>query len=145
MTLSEWTGIVGVVLAVLSLAYALWEKRSRARLSDFIRAQNWSLYGKASNSIGHAQTALAKYKALGKDKLDPDVLEFLSKADAFGQDVFKDVIRQIQFSEPVFDDETVSRWVREGRVAEKYALLFRQLTRANKPIQPTPQSGAADG
>lgn len=67
------------------------------------------------------------------------MLEFLSKADASGQDVFKDVIRQIQFSEPEFDDETVARWVGEGRVAEGHAPLFRQMISANKPIQPTPR------
>jgi hypothetical protein len=145
VTFSDWTGVIGLVMAVLSFGYALWEKRSRARLEDYIRAQNWSLYGKASNSNGHAQIALSKYKALGKDALHPEVLEFLSKADAFGQDVFKDVIRQIQFSEPTFDDDTVTRWVREGRVAEKHAALFRNLTPANKPIQVTPQSGAPDG
>ena len=77
-----------------------------------------------------------------KEALDPEVLEFLSKADAFGQDVFKDVIRQIQFSEPVFDEGTVARWVREGRFVEKHGALFRQLTAANKPIEPP--HGAAD-
>lgn len=65
MRLGEWIGVIGIVIAVLSLGYAFWENRSRARLSRYIRAQNWFLYGKASNSNGHAQTALAKYKALG--------------------------------------------------------------------------------
>ena len=145
MTLNDWTGAIGLLIGVLSFAYALWEKRSRARLENYIRAQNWSLYGKANNSIGSVQLALSKYKSLGKDALHPEVLEWLSKADAFGQDVFKDVIRQIHYSEPTFDDDTVARWVREGRVAEKHATLFRQLTPANKPMQPTAQSGAADG
>ena len=139
MNLSDWTGIFGVALSLLSLGYALWENRSRTRLSDYIRAQNWFLYGKASNSKGHTQTALTKYKALGREQLDPEVLEFLCKADAFGQDVLKDVIRQIQLSEPVFDNDTVSRWVREGRIDEKHSLLFRQLISANKPIQPSEQ------
>ena len=137
MSLSDWTGVVGVFFAVISLAYAWWEKRSRARLEDYIRAQNWFLYEKASNSNGHTQIALAKYKALGKDALDLEVLEFLSKADAFGQDVFKDTIRQIQYSEPTFDEEAVNRWVREGRVAEKHAAHFRKLTPANKVMQAT--------
>jgi hypothetical protein len=145
VTISDWTGVIGLVMAVLSFGYALWEKRSRTRLEDYIRAQNWSLYGKASNANGHTQMALSKYKALGKDALDPEVLEFLSKADAFGQDVFKDVIRQIKYSEPTFDDDTVTRWIREGRVEENHALLFRNLTPANKPIQATPRSGAPDG
>lgn len=84
---------------------------------------------------GHTQTALAKYKALGKEAVNLEVLEFLSKADAFGQDVFKDTIRQIHFSEGSFDEETVNRWVREGRVAEKHAQHFRKLTPANKAMQ----------
>jgi hypothetical protein len=53
------------------------------------------------------------------------------------------VIRQIQFSEPVFDEVTVARWVREGRIVDKHAALFRQLTAANKPIGP-PHGGATD-
>src|SRR5262245_10964283 len=134
LTFSDWLGIIGVMLAVLGFVYGWWENRKRARLSDFVRAQNWSLFNKASVANGHAQLALAKYKTLGKESVDLEVLELLSKADAFGQDLFKDSVRQIQFSEPVFDDTTVSRWVREGRVQEGHAILFRQLTRADKPI-----------
>jgi hypothetical protein len=103
------------------------------------------LFGKASNANGHVQLALTKYKSLEKDTLNSAVLEFLSKADAFGQDVFKDVVRQIHYSEPVFDDNTVNRWIREGRITEKHAALFRQLTPASKPTNPMPQSGAANG
>ena len=143
MTLSDWTGVVGVIFAIISLGYAWWEKRSRARLEGYIRAQNWFLYEKASNSNGHTQGALAKYKALGKDALDLEVFEFLSKADAFGQGVFKDTIRQIPYSEPIFDEETVSRWVREGRVAEKHATHFRKLTPANKAMQATRENARA--
>jgi hypothetical protein len=134
VTLRDWTGIVGVLLALLSLGYAFWENRSRARLADYVRTQNWSLYAKASNSNGHTQTALAKLKALGGAHVNLEVLEYLSKADAFGQDVFKDSVRQIKFSEPKFDDETISRWIREGRIAEHHALLFRQLTDAARPV-----------
>jgi hypothetical protein len=145
MTFSDWTGVIGVLIAVISLGYAWWEKRSRTRLEDYIRAQNWFLYDKASNSNGHTQLALSKYKALGKEAVDLEVLEFLSKADAFGQDVFKDTIRHIHFSESAFDDDTVSRWVREGRVAERHAHHFRKLTPANKAIQPTRETRAPDG
>jgi hypothetical protein len=145
VTFSDWTGVIGVLIAVVSLGYAWWEKRSRTRLEDYIRAQNWFLYEKANNSTGHMQMALSKYKALGKEALDPEVLEFLSKADAFGQDVFKDTIRQIQFSEPTFDEAAVSRWVREGRVAERHAHHFRKLTPANKAMQATRETRAPDG
>jgi hypothetical protein len=137
MALGDWLGIVGIIITA---GYAFWENWRRARLEDFIRAQNWSLYNKASNANGHAQQALVRYKTYARENLNAEVLEFLSKADAFGQDVMRDVIRQIQYSEPVFDDATVSRWVREGRVQDGHALLFRQLTRADKPIQPLASS-----
>jgi hypothetical protein len=64
VTFSDWLGVAGLIIGVLSFVYALWEKRSRARLEDYVRAQNWSLYGKASNANGHTQTALTKYKSL---------------------------------------------------------------------------------
>jgi hypothetical protein len=150
VSLGDWTGIIGVVLAIASLAYARLENRSRARLSDYIRAQNWSLYAKASNANGHTQTALAKLKSLGAPNINLDVLEYLSKADAFGQDLFKDVVRQIKFSEPQFDDQTVSRWLHEGRISASHVLLFRQLTDASKagtvsqtPSTPQSQSPSA--
>jgi len=107
--------------------------------------QFWSLYGKTDNAHAHTQRALQKYEALHKDSLNPEVLALLNRADAFGQGVFLDVIAQIRRSEALFEDSTVTRWVNEGRVKEVHAPLFRKLIAANKPIQPTPQSGAADG
>ena len=142
MDLSDWTGVIGVAIGLISFAYAIWERRARARLEYFIRAQNWALFEKASNANGHIQVALSKYKSLEKNNLDPEVLEFLSKADAFGQDVFKDTIRQIQFSESQFDEKAVRRWIQEGRVAEKYEPLFMKLTPANNSIQPTAKAPA---
>jgi hypothetical protein len=136
MTLDDWLRVVGIIVTAGSLGYGLWQNRRRARLEDFVRANNWSLYNKSSNANGHTQQALAKYKAFAGENLNAEVVELLGRADAFGQDVMKDVIRQIRYSEPVFDDANVSRWLREGRVQENHAPLFRQLTRADKPTQP---------
>jgi hypothetical protein len=139
MNLSDIIGVLGVIVGVVSLGYAIYERNSRARLERFFRAQNWALLDKASNANGHTQIALTKYKSLGNEKIDLDVLEFLSKADAFGQDVFKDTIRQIHYSEPEFDNETISRWIKEDRVAEKHRNLFLRLTPAD---QSNSQSGS---
>lgn len=138
----ELATIVGTIVTVVSFGFALWEYRSRKRLEDFVRAQNWAMFSKASNANGHTQTALIKYKALGAEKINHEVLELLSKADAFGQDVFKDVVRQIRFSEAVFDHDTIDRWETEGRIDKKYGLLFRELAPADKKRQKEgPSSG----
>lgn len=139
---SDWLGVAGLIVGIAGLAYAVYENRSKARLSDYIRAQNWHIYSKANNANGSVQLALQKYKQAESQTVDLEAFEWLSKADAFGQDVFKDVIRQIQVSEPSFTAQDVERWVREKRVSEKHAPLFYALTPANKSLQPTAKAAA---
>jgi hypothetical protein len=112
----------------------------RARLESFIQAQSWFLYEKANQASGHTQLELTAYIERYQDPakgggLDLAVIRFLSLADAFGQDVVRDVARQMQLSESRFDAETVSRWVREGRINKRHGKLFGNLTPADQPIQ----------
>lgn len=135
MGLSEWLGILGGFVGLASIAYAIYENKSKKRLSDYIRAQNWHLYSKANNANGSIQLALQKYKeGLSGDKVNLEAFEWFSKADAFGQDVFKDVIRQIQVTEPSFTSKDIERWIQEGRISQKHAQLFFALTTANKSL-----------
>jgi len=121
-------GFVGV-------GYAVYENKAKKKLSDYIRAQNWHLYSKANHATGSVQFAFNKYKEISPDCMNLEVIEWLSKADAFGQDVLKDVIRQIQTSEPVFNSKAIKRWVAEGRVKTEHAPLFEMLTPANQSLE----------
>jgi hypothetical protein len=148
----EWATIISVVFGIISIAFgvigvrmAMQEKRSRADFQGFIRAQNWFLYEKTSLANAHTQLGLKEYISK-HEALDPEVIRLLSMADAFGQDALRDVIRQMQLSEPRFDAETVSRWIREGRVPKGHSKIFGNLTPAHQPIQdatlmgtPTPE------
>jgi hypothetical protein len=80
---------------------------------------------------------MATSQESSKGGLNPLVIHFLSLADAFGQDVVRDVARQMQLIEPRFNAETISRWVREGRVNADagHAKIFATLTPADQPIQ----------
>lgn len=142
MNTSDIIGIVGALFGLIGIAIAIYENRSKARLTSYIRAQNWHLYGKSNNANGSVQIALEKYKSTGKENIDIEVLEWLSKADAFGQDVLKDVIKQIHFSEPEFNRELIERWASNGRISKKTEALFHVLTPANKLSKGTPKSGA---
>jgi hypothetical protein len=62
------------------------------------------------------------------DNLDMTVVESLSRADAFGQDVLRDIIRQIQISEPNFSRETIQPWFSEGRIEASLLPQFNNLT-----------------
>lgn len=132
MEASHYIGIAGLIVGIVGIAYAVYENRTKKKLSNYIRAQNWYLYSKANNASGSVQLASKKYKEIPPDCMNLEVLEWLSKADAFSQDVFKDVIRQIQVSEPVFNYKMIERWVAEGRVAEKHAPLFKILVPAKR-------------
>jgi hypothetical protein len=127
--LSEALGIIGVLIGAASLGYAMWQGSEKRKLEKYVRAQNWHLYAKATNANGSLQKALAEYKSAHSGSLSNDVVEWLARADSFGQDVLKDIVRTIQSAEPIFNEEQVSAWVTSGRVTEHHAKeIFRKIT-----------------
>ena len=149
MDKSRYINIACLIVTILSAAYAVYANNARVHannarvhannarkeLSDYIRAQNWHLYSKANNASGHVLDELNKYKEISPDCMNHEVLESLSKADAISQDVFRDLIRQIQFSEPVFNSRAIKRWTAEGRVKAQHAPFFEILTPANQSLE----------
>lgn len=141
--LSNILAVLGLLVGVAGLAFAVYQGSERRRLADYIRSQNWHLYSKANNANGAVQVGISKYKTAHATNLSPDVVETLARADAFGQDVFKDVIRQIQVAEPEFSMRAIDTWVQDGRVSQEHAVLFRNLAPANNSFKPNPLRGSA--
>jgi hypothetical protein len=101
---------------------------------------------KANNVTGIAQASLRIYKQVHAQNQSIEVIELLAKADAFGQELFRETIRQIQLSEPMFTKSQIAQWVDEGKIDADHAPLFEQLcvssiTSPNKSLQPTAKSG----
>jgi hypothetical protein len=121
-------GVAGLLVGLAGFGFALYQGSERKKLERYLRSQNWHLYSKANNSNGSLQKAFDLYKANHSGHLSPDVVEWLSKADAFGQDVFKDIVRQIQLAEPKFDEQRIEAWVETGKVSDQHAKeLFRKI------------------
>lgn len=127
MSFSDALGIVGVVLGIASLIYAYYQTKERRKLEEFVRSQSWYVHSMANNMTGIAQASLRTYKQHHAESIANEVLEVMSKTDAFGQDLFKETIRQIQLSEPVFSKETISEWIADGKLDKDHAALFEQL------------------
>jgi hypothetical protein len=126
--LNSILGIGGFAIGAVSLLYALYQGSERNKLENFIKSQNWHLYSKANNANGQLQVAIRFYRERHQDKTDPDVLANLEKADAWSQDVFRELIRQIQLSEKYFNNDLIDRWVDTGKINELHAnALFRML------------------
>lgn len=124
----DFLGIAGLVVGLAGFGFALYQGSEKRKLERYLRSQNWHLYSKANNSNGSLQRAIDMYKANHAGHLAPEVVEWLSMANAFGQDVFKDIVRQIQLAEPRFDDKQIEAWVKAGKVSEPHAKeLFRKI------------------
>lgn len=127
MNLSDILGIVGVLLGISGLVYAIYQTRERKKLEEFVRSQSWYVYSKANNVTGIAQASLRTYKQAHAQNQSIEVIELMAKTDAFGQDLFRETIRQIQLSEPVFTKSQIASWVAEGKLDKEHAALFEQL------------------
>ena len=146
MSLSDTLGIIGIVLAVISLVYAIYQSREKKKLEEYVRSQSWYIYSKANNVTGIAQASLAAYKQAHAQNLNTQVLELMAKTDAFGQDMFRETIRQIQLAEPDFTHNQIGVWVSDGKLDSDHAALFKALcvssSAPNRSPKQTP-SGAA--
>ena len=127
MSFSDTLGVIGIVLAVISLVYAVYQTREKKKLEEYVRSQAWYIYSKANNVTGIAQAGLGAYKQAHAQSLNTQVLELMAKTDAFGQDLFKETIRQIQLAEPDFTHNQIDVWVSDGKLDKDHAALFKAL------------------
>lgn len=123
--MSELLSCISVAIGIIGVVYAIYENRKLVKLNKLTRVSNWFNYQKVNNSVGGVQFALKLYKDKHKDHIDPDVLQELAKADAFGQEVHKEMIRQIYLSEPSFTSKDFERWKKEGKLSEEKVALFK--------------------
>ena len=127
MSFSDILGIIGVLLGIAGLAYAVYQTNEKRKLQEFVRSQSWYVFSKANNVTGIAQAALRTYKQSLSQNQNIEILELLAKTDAFGQDLFRETIRQIQLNEPLFTRTQIVKWVADGKLDKDHAPLFEQL------------------
>jgi hypothetical protein len=130
--MNQYLSYVGVVVGIIGFIYAVFENRKRIKLNEFIRSNNWFNYQRVNNSTGEVQLTLKLYREKHKTQIDPDVLQELAKADAFGQEVLKEIIRQIHLSEPSFTAKDFERWKKEGKLTEENVVLFKKFATDTK-------------
>jgi hypothetical protein len=123
---------LGTIFGLISLIVAFWQNRQKAQLEKVLKANNWYNVQRTDNSTGTTQKAFQVYKDKHADNLDAEVIEVLAKADAFGQEVWKESIRQIHFSEPSFTKSDIEIWEKEGKIGEHAKSLFLQLVDIKK-------------
>ena len=124
---------IGILVGLIGLAIAIYQGFERKKLTTYGRSQAWYIHSKANNLTGITQAAKSLYEAKYQGQLDPNVFSVLSQCEAFGIELFRETIRQIQLSEPHFDHTAIERWVAQGKVSRGHAELFSQMVVDDAP------------
>ena len=125
--MANFATYLGTLFGLIGLIIAFWQSRQKAQLEKILKANNWYNVQRTNNSTGTIQKAFEIYKEKHAEALDPVVIEVLAQADAFSQEVWKESIRQIHFSETSFTKSDVEMWLKEGKINENAKSLFLQL------------------
>ncbi|MFT6389444.1 MAG: putative transcriptional regulator [Cellvibrionaceae bacterium] len=101
---------IGIIIGLLGLVVGFWQNRQKVQFQKIIKANNWFNFQRTNNASGILQQAIKVYKEKHSANIDMDVIDLLSRADAFEQEVYKESIRQIHFSEPDFTQKDIEKW-----------------------------------
>lgn len=126
--MNEIINYISIALAVIGLGIGYWQNRQKVQFQKIIKANNWFNFQRTSNANGTLQQAIDAYKDKHSENLNPEVIDLLSKSDAFGQEVYKESIRQIHFSEPDFTKKDIEIWEADGKISPQSKKFFMQLT-----------------
>lgn len=126
-------GVIGLIVGIISFAYAIYTNREAARIKNVTRSGAWNLYQSANTAGGQTQTSLALYKTSHANNINSDVLESQAKCDQLCLTVYHDSIRFIQLMEPSFSLKSIEYWVKTGKIKEDHADSFRKIVVGGEP------------
>ncbi len=118
---------IAAVIAISCLAFALFQSSQKRKQDAFLRSKAWYLYLKASTTHIQYQKAFDLYRRRNAAQLDPEILENMARADAFGSDLIGETIHLIQLSETRFDFNAVKQWSEEGKLPSSHKRMFETL------------------
>jgi len=124
---------ISLAIGVFGILIALYQGFEKKKLTNFVRSQSWYIYTLANVATAEVQTSLRKYKDHSSAHIDIELLESLSKSDAFSQSVFNETIRQIQLSEPTFNLQRIIYWQNMGKINKDHTPIFLKLIPTEHP------------
>lgn len=125
-TLDQSINYVSFAIGIIGLFVAFVQYNEKRKLNEYVRANNWFNYQRIENTNGTVQLAKNLYLRKSAQNIDAEILDRLSMADAHGQELLKEAIRQIQISEPSFTSNDFDRWEHEGKISNEKVALFKR-------------------
>jgi len=118
--------IIFSFIAVIAFFYGIYQNKLKRKLREEVRANNWYNYERAINANGFVGRSIERYQSQSSDKIDPQMFKDLNYANIYGQEVFMSIIRQIQATEPSFQEKDIIRWHEQGKISNDKVNLFRK-------------------
>lgn len=115
--MDNFINYIGIGIGLFGLIVGYWQNRQKNNFEKLVRANNWY----------NLQLAFDVYKKAHSDNVAPEVIEHLSRADAFGQGVTKESVRQIHLFEKSFTKADIEAWEKDGKISEALKKVFLQL------------------
>lgn len=119
--------VAGAIFGAAGLITGYFQNKQKIQFQKVVRANNWYNFQRANNASGILQNAISLYTKEHEQDINPKVLAQLSKADAFSQEVYKESIRQIHFTEPSFTKHDIETWLKDGKIGELDKKFFSWL------------------
>ena len=102
--------ILGTLITVLSLIFAIYSHRKNIKLVNFNREQAWDNYHLSSE-------ILAAYQNLEKMEINNNEAKCLiAKGEAEARTLAKNSIKMIKRFEKQYDEETIQKWAQNNRL-----------------------------
>jgi hypothetical protein len=120
--------IVGLIIGLLSLAYAIMQGMKSKRLNDYFRLEAWLLYEESSEVLARIQDI---EKDFDSDHFDDKVIrKKIVETNCYGTQLLKDTIKNIKKTEKRFDKSVINKWFEEKRIPnESHIRGFEHLIR----------------
>lgn len=124
MSLQDILSYSSFAIGVFGIIIALFQGFEKKKLRQYVYSQAWHVFSMANISFGANQNALKAYREIYQDNINPTVLEYLAKCEAFNISLFVESIRQIHLSEPKFNLETITQWAMQGKISKEHMPYF---------------------
>lgn len=120
--------LLGFLVGVFGLIFAVYENRKRKKLEDLNRMEAWLLYDQSSEVLSRVQTLNSDIKKSSQS--NPDIFNLMGETSATGTQMVKDTIKLIRRTEPEFNEKIIDKWFEEKRIHnESHINAFKHLIR----------------
>jgi hypothetical protein len=108
--------VIGTLITVISAGFGVYQFYKSKQKDEILTAQLWSIFHKVNITFGSIQQSISTYKQKHNDKIDSDVIYWLSRQEAYIQTSLEDIIIQICKTDSLINKKTLKDYLNSKNV-----------------------------